>query len=308
MGRNTAPEIDLYADGVEGDWNIPILNNAAALFNSRCLFHDRHGIKYSLKPQLLESFDTCDSLLSLRESYPRIIACETGVKSRNVFQYRMKREKTALIVGNEISGIDRTVLRMCDDIVHIPITGADMQSLNVGVAAALVFYCLLNPGKERAPLPWKQAPEVLLLDPRDPHDLGCILRTLWCFNWDRVYLRDSHQIWYDGSAESRNSVLEASRGFKNHTTITPFLQCSGKGYETAFVMTEREGRPLSRVNFAGRGRTILTFCGNSDTCDLPEGLAHNVEPFHVDFPDRKAGPMLRISASTALMLVRSIFR
>ena len=197
---------------------------------------------------------------------------------------------------------------MCDDVVYIPITGTDMQSLNVGVSAALVFYCLMNQRKEHEPLPWRYAPDVLILDPSAPYDLGCILRTLWCFNWDRVYLRDSHHLWYGNDTVSKNAILEASGGHRNHTKIAPFLQSRAKNYESAFIMTECEGTPLSRMNFADRGRAVLVFPGDSGSSDVPDGLARRVEPFFVDFPSRKVKPLFRTSVSTVLMDVRSIFR
>lgn len=48
-------------------------------------------------------------------------------------------DKTALIVGNEGSGIQSAILRLADSIVKIPIYG-NAESLNVSVAAGILMY------------------------------------------------------------------------------------------------------------------------------------------------------------------------
>lgn len=49
----------------------------------------------------------------------------------------------ALILGNEVRGIDRKILKQCDKIVHIPMQGKK-ESLNVSSAAAIAIYEILN--------------------------------------------------------------------------------------------------------------------------------------------------------------------
>jgi 23S rRNA (guanosine2251-2'-O)-methyltransferase len=44
----------------------------------------------------------------------------------------------ALVLGGEGKGISPTLLGKCDSVVRIPMMG-DIQSLNVGVAAAIVL-------------------------------------------------------------------------------------------------------------------------------------------------------------------------
>ena len=45
----------------------------------------------------------------------------------------------ALIVGNEIKGLDKRILKKCDKIIEIPMRG-EKKSLNVSVAAAIASY------------------------------------------------------------------------------------------------------------------------------------------------------------------------
>ncbi len=45
----------------------------------------------------------------------------------------------ALIVGNEVKGIDPDILPHCDSIIHIPMYGTK-RSLNVSIAAGIAMY------------------------------------------------------------------------------------------------------------------------------------------------------------------------
>jgi RNA methyltransferase, TrmH family len=50
-----------------------------------------------------------------------------------------KREKFAIIVGNEGNGVKKDILSLCDDYVYIK-TNNNCESLNVGVAASIILY------------------------------------------------------------------------------------------------------------------------------------------------------------------------
>lgn len=45
----------------------------------------------------------------------------------------------ALVVGNEVDGISKEILNLCDAVVHIPMYGKK-ESLNVSVAAGIAMY------------------------------------------------------------------------------------------------------------------------------------------------------------------------
>lgn len=49
----------------------------------------------------------------------------------------------ALVVGNEVDGVDAEVLSLCDQTVHIPMHGRK-ESLNVSVAAGIAMYTIHN--------------------------------------------------------------------------------------------------------------------------------------------------------------------
>jgi tRNA G18 (ribose-2'-O)-methylase SpoU len=50
---------------------------------------------------------------------------------------------TVLVVGNEISGIDPDILAICDEQIHIPMSGIK-GSLNVAIAFGIAIYNLLD--------------------------------------------------------------------------------------------------------------------------------------------------------------------
>lgn len=52
-------------------------------------------------------------------------------------------QPTVLVVGNEVMGIDREILEICDRIVSIPMVGTK-RSLNVVVACGIAAYVLLH--------------------------------------------------------------------------------------------------------------------------------------------------------------------
>lgn len=54
---------------------------------------------------------------------------------------RASLQKTVLVIGNEITGVDPELLDLCDQIVYIPMRG-QKQSFNVEVAFAITAYAL----------------------------------------------------------------------------------------------------------------------------------------------------------------------
>ena len=67
----------------------------------------------------------------------KLIAIETSSDSANIYQINLP-DKIALIVGNEVAGIDDEILDLCYKIVHIPMFGQN-TSLNVSHALAVVL-------------------------------------------------------------------------------------------------------------------------------------------------------------------------
>lgn len=71
-----------------------------------------------------------------------IIAIE---QSKNSVDYKKikKTKKMAFILGNEVDGIENGVLKLCDKIAEIPMSGKK-ESLNVSVAGGVALFGILD--------------------------------------------------------------------------------------------------------------------------------------------------------------------
>jgi len=74
----------------------------------------------------------------LKQQGFKIYALETGKETKNLENFKPSFP-CALIVGNEIKGITKTILKLADKIISIPVRGKK-DSLNVGVAAGIGLY------------------------------------------------------------------------------------------------------------------------------------------------------------------------
>ena len=72
----------------------------------------------------------------------KIIALEQSEKSINLFKFKPKFP-LALIVGNEVRGINKKILSYADKIIEIPMHGKK-ESLNVAVATGIALYQLIR--------------------------------------------------------------------------------------------------------------------------------------------------------------------
>lgn len=77
-------------------------------------------------------------MIRLKKEGYEIVALEQDTHSVDYRKYHPK-EKVALIVGNEVGGVDAKILKQCDAILEIPMRG-QKNSLNVSVAAGIALY------------------------------------------------------------------------------------------------------------------------------------------------------------------------
>jgi len=77
-------------------------------------------------------------LHTLRKEKFAIVALEQCERSIDYRKYAPK-SSVALIVGNEIRGVDLKILKQCDAIIEIPMRGKK-NSLNVSVAGGIALY------------------------------------------------------------------------------------------------------------------------------------------------------------------------
>jgi len=139
--------------------NIRSLHNVGAIFRSAdgagwdkiflCGYTgcppDRRIEKVSLGAEKTVKWESCENITDLVTRLKKdgffIIALETGKNSADIFQYKNNAKKVALIVGNEVDGINSTVLDLADVRTQIPMRGTK-ESLNVSVATGIALYAL----------------------------------------------------------------------------------------------------------------------------------------------------------------------
>lgn len=84
-------------------------------------------------------FDHLDhSLAILREQKFKLIALETGQKSKSLYEGTLDKQ-SAFIVGNERFGLDRSAVSLCDEARQIPLVGRK-NSLNVASALSVAAF------------------------------------------------------------------------------------------------------------------------------------------------------------------------
>ncbi len=75
-----------------------------------------------------------------------IAAVEQTRSSIPYFRFKRSRKPLALVMGNEISGLSRPILKLTDVRLEVPMRGTK-ESLNVGVAFGIVAYRLMYSGQ-----------------------------------------------------------------------------------------------------------------------------------------------------------------
>jgi len=81
-----------------------------------------------------------------KEGY-EIAALEQHGESIDYQKYHQAGD-VVLIVGNEVTGIEGTILKQCDRILELPMRGKK-NSLNVAVAAGIALYQIIGTMKEK---------------------------------------------------------------------------------------------------------------------------------------------------------------
>jgi tRNA G18 (ribose-2'-O)-methylase SpoU len=77
-------------------------------------------------------------LAKLREQGYRLVGLEQTSNSQDLHHFRFER-RTALVIGNERTGLTDDVLKLLDDVVEIPVWGLP-YSYNVATATAMCLY------------------------------------------------------------------------------------------------------------------------------------------------------------------------
>lgn len=86
---------------------------------------------------------TSECLHELRAAGYEIIATALTENAESIFSAEIKKEKVALLFGNEHAGLTQEAIELSDRTLIIPMQGM-VQSLNLSVTAALVMYKVIE--------------------------------------------------------------------------------------------------------------------------------------------------------------------
>lgn len=87
---------------------------------------------------------TTEAVMKLKAEGYQVWGIEQVEKSIPLHQFSVDNSaKTAIVFGNEVSGIDSEVLALCDGFIEIPQHGMK-HSLNISVAAGIVLWELVG--------------------------------------------------------------------------------------------------------------------------------------------------------------------
>ena len=84
-----------------------------------------------------------EALEELKEDGYTIYAVEQAQNSIQLNGFDQKNKKLAVILGNEVTGVEQTTIEQCDGCIEIPQLGMK-HSLNVSVAAGVVLWELVR--------------------------------------------------------------------------------------------------------------------------------------------------------------------
>lgn len=298
MRKKDHESLTLVGLDIEGDWNIPLLRNAAAINGASLIFANTKKRIVTDEHDLSLSIDVMgvNSIADLRADFDSVLACETGTETNNLFKFPRPRGKTAVVVGNEKTGISKEDLKQTDSVISIPLRKSEMSSLNVAVAAAIALFVLdkelARRGTQTKTLSHFNV-DLLINNPTDPNELGSLLRTVWAFGWNRVYLNDPDRIWFSDQRDVVLAGRSAARSEKNPLVVTPAKQIERNSYDIVINCNlSNSGSPLSKFKMPKLRNALLSFGAEGVHQHTREAVN-----LHVDARDRDTALHFRHAGS-----------
>ncbi len=300
-GKNTLALVGL---DIEGERNVPLLQNAAELSGASLLFA-RTGAFDGATTVADEGVAEFEALF---DRYDHVVACETGKKSRSIYTFAVPRGRTAVVVGNERSGIPREILSSVHEMVFVPMYGKGMTSVNVAVAAAIVLYAferdLGRTGVRKSKLT-RSGVDVLIRDPDDPSAVGSLLRSAWAFGWRKVYLSDRNDVWFTKDRATVAAGRAAARREVNPLVVAPADQMNLRKYKAVIQCSGgRSGTALSRLVLAD-SRPILIVLGEDEN---PLSQDAELRTVYVDHGNSQTRPRFRHTGSIVFSVISEMLR
>jgi 23S rRNA (guanosine2251-2'-O)-methyltransferase len=99
------------------------------------------GAEKSVKWEVRENLQ--DLIIELKKRDYKIVAIEQSEKSVDFRNMKsVLNSKNAFMFGNEVGGIEEENLKLCDEIISIPMKG-EKESLNVSVCVGIILYSVI---------------------------------------------------------------------------------------------------------------------------------------------------------------------
>jgi len=239
-----------------------------------------------------------------------ILAIENTGDAEDLFKYRPPPGRLAVIVGNERKGISRSVLRLADRVLRIPIASAHINTVNVASAAAIALFHLSRARETRIAASGGKGrgrPDVLLTGVTDAIELGSAVRSAACFGWPRLFIDDRHAMWFTCDRVTRSLGRGAARRARNPIRVLPVRE-DGEFDEVCVINTRGHGEPLRRANLArGPGQLVVIPDENDDFDEhRAQRLGRQVRPVFLEITSRPARPYRLIASIVLAEIARQV--
>lgn len=150
----TSPVYAALLDNIRSTWNVGAMFRSADGAGLRHLYlcgytatpeHPKVG-KTALGAEQALTWshhpNGVDLAQTLRAEGKRLVALEGGARAEPIFHLKAwDATPVVLVIGNEIAGVDPSILDLCDQVVSIPMWGVK-ESLNAAVAFGIAVYAL----------------------------------------------------------------------------------------------------------------------------------------------------------------------
>ena len=100
--------------------------------------------KVSLGAEKDVEWETVGDIRELIKNFKKVKIVAVEQDKRSISYKDIKLDNNILLIfGNEVDGIEKEILDLCDQIIEIPMHGKK-ESLNVSVATGIILYSLLE--------------------------------------------------------------------------------------------------------------------------------------------------------------------
>ncbi|MGN6354191.1 MAG: RNA methyltransferase [Parafilimonas sp.] len=149
-------KIIVVLDNIRSAYNVGSIFRTSDAFLIECIFvcgytppptHrqvDKTALGASETVDWMQFDNIMDAILQLQQNDYKIYAIEQAEQSISLEKFSIpQNQKTAVVFGNEVTGVQDLVMQQCDGCIEIPQQGMK-HSLNVSVAAGVVLWQLVK--------------------------------------------------------------------------------------------------------------------------------------------------------------------